>query len=91
MLCIVPLKITGKIFHCLFLVPETTRVFMDTFYRAKRRFNKWIVIGGSRTGKELWHRVIFQQPAYRFSLHLAAPVINYEGYSADYGNAVRQG
>ena len=73
---VVPSKVPSEISAGLVIIQERAGILWGSFYGAKSRFDKRIVIGGSGASKQLRHAVIFTEPADRFGFHLAATVVD---------------
>jgi len=77
MFLVVPCQVRTEISAAFLQIPEPSRIFRITFYRAERRLDKRIVIGGSRPHKSLRHFHVFQHPLNRLALQLPAPVVEH--------------
>ncbi len=57
-----PSKVPTQIGDVLVVIQETAGILWGSFYRAKGRPDKRIVVGGSGASKQPGHAVIFTQP-----------------------------
>ena len=66
MRCVIPPKITVKIFNHLHTVQKAARILWSPFDGAKEGLHKRIVVGGPGASKQPGLLVIVKHPFYRF-------------------------
>ena len=76
MLGVVPAKESIKVSCGVLTVQKSCWVLGRSFDRSECRFHKRVVIGGSRSGKQLGHLMEFKHILNRLCLHLTAPIVD---------------
>ena len=73
---IVPGEKSIKVSCGLVAVQKSSRILEHRFNRSECGFYKRVVIGGSRSSKQLRHLMGFKHSLDRFGFHLTAPIID---------------